>query len=973
MKHLRTMTTGLGALVVLSAMVFGVPWALWHYVGWPLPHSLPSWSATTSALGHNGIANATLLKALACVVWIFWALLISSLVVEVPAAVAGRTARRRAVVKLTQPLAAALVTAVVLAATGLGGPRVAAAGRPSLAATLTGTRPRPAAVVLSGDRRPAPSLTQAPLSSPSTSGQALGSPAVASTDPASFAPSAPPLAEPPAAVTAASSVEPTVVYVVQPGDTLWGIAERQLGDPLRWQEIFALNQGRVEPDGAVLSDPNWIYAGWTLLLPTDAPSAPLTPGPISTTAPAPAPGPGPAPTSVSPSAAPTTALPPQTVPAVPAAPVASHVPEGTGIDGRGDPKTPATRPVPLPSGSVVAGSFAAGVLATVALGRLRRRHSYRYRSPESGLDLSPAPRRPALQSLRRAGSRDIPSVEPPADDDGGDDDLSVAGEAADDGSGLEYLHQPEHRCRPAVVELGVRRGNPVAVDLTDVSGFGICGPTADDVARAMIAALLVRAGGGTAEVLLSRTTVDGLLPGLGPLPGLRVGHDGALGQDLAAELEMRDQRLVTAEVDHADSYRSLHPEDPFPFLATIIEGASDDEIALTSELLSHAARLSVAILYVGDTQNCHGRLAVDGHRQVVAATPEALARRLEGAELFGLCAGEAVELLDAALANTDSQEAADSDAAPAPALPTAEPGTPHWSDVRWVHAPVVPHARVASVAGHRPWPRTGPEAVGAGSPLFVNLFGPLRVTAGGQVVRSGLRGRAKNLLAWYLLRPEGAVCEEAIEALWPHTDPDDVHRTFWRALGDLRTRLREAANQPLEILRKVGDHFEPVPEEIACDLWDFQQALSEAASVLDLDETCRLLRRAVDAYGGDLVHGSDYLWVEPVRQDLHRRALDALLRLAELEEERQNLEATILLLERAIDLDRYAEEPYRRLMTVHATHGHPGSLDAIWQLLHHRLGELDLEVEPATARLYRSLTSPSGARPQRSSPEFPSV
>ncbi len=61
-----------------------------------------------------------------------------------------------------------------------------------------------------------------------------------------------------------------------------------------------------------------------------------------------------------------------------------------------------------------------------------------------------------------------------------------------------------------------------------------------------------------------------------------------------------------------------------------------------------------------------------------------------------------------------------------------------------------------------------------------------------------------------------------------------------------------------------------------------------------------------------------------------------------------------------------AEEPYRRLMTLQAAHGHT----ATWKLLHQRLGDLDLEVEPATTRLYRSLTASApdtseGAHPVR--------
>jgi nucleoid-associated protein YgaU len=59
------------------------------------------------------------------------------------------------------------------------------------------------------------------------------------------------------------------VYVVQPGDTLWGLAAAHLGSPYRWRQLFDLNRGRVEPGGHLV-DPNLICAGWTLEFPAGA-------------------------------------------------------------------------------------------------------------------------------------------------------------------------------------------------------------------------------------------------------------------------------------------------------------------------------------------------------------------------------------------------------------------------------------------------------------------------------------------------------------------------------------------------------------------------------------------------------------------------------------------------------------------------------------------------------------------------------
>ncbi|MGH9201409.1 MAG: LysM peptidoglycan-binding domain-containing protein, partial [Vicinamibacterales bacterium] len=52
-------------------------------------------------------------------------------------------------------------------------------------------------------------------------------------------------------------------YAVRPGDSLWAIAERELGSGFRWKEIFRLNRGRVFPDGRCLENPRLIHPGWT--------------------------------------------------------------------------------------------------------------------------------------------------------------------------------------------------------------------------------------------------------------------------------------------------------------------------------------------------------------------------------------------------------------------------------------------------------------------------------------------------------------------------------------------------------------------------------------------------------------------------------------------------------------------------------------------------------------------------------------
>ncbi|WP_432827584.1 hypothetical protein [Dactylosporangium sp. CA-092794] len=74
-------------------------------------------------------------------------------------------------------------------------------------------------------------------------------------------------------------------YVVQTSvggqpEYLFAIATRLLGDGRRAGEIFELNKGRRQPDGAALVDPAVLHAGWILRLPDDAKGDGVLLGPL---------------------------------------------------------------------------------------------------------------------------------------------------------------------------------------------------------------------------------------------------------------------------------------------------------------------------------------------------------------------------------------------------------------------------------------------------------------------------------------------------------------------------------------------------------------------------------------------------------------------------------------------------------------------------------------------------------------------
>ena len=68
-------------------------------------------------------------------------------------------------------------------------------------------------------------------------------------------------------------------HVVERGDTLWGIAEEELGDGTRYPEIFRVNRGDRQADGRRLTDPDLIIPGWDLEIPRDADAPAKAEGP----------------------------------------------------------------------------------------------------------------------------------------------------------------------------------------------------------------------------------------------------------------------------------------------------------------------------------------------------------------------------------------------------------------------------------------------------------------------------------------------------------------------------------------------------------------------------------------------------------------------------------------------------------------------------------------------------------------------
>jgi len=241
------------------------------------------------------------------------------------------------------------------------------------------------------------------------------------------------------------------------------------------------------------------------------------------------------------------------------------------------------------------------------------------------------------------------------------------------------------------------------------------------------------------------------------------------------------------------------------------------------------------------------------------------------------------------------------------------------------------------------------------APIQVRVLGPYRIDVGGEEVRSGLRAKARELLAFYLLHPEGTTLDVATEALWPEADPGRGSEWFWTALGNLRSRLRSVTGtKALKIIERDGDRYriEPVFD---VDLWRFQAALPPPGASTGDPEWAAALQGAADMYDGELLAGVDWAWADVPREDLRRRAVDVLVSLGATRLVAGDVRGALDVLSHAIEVDPVGEQLYRRIMRLHAKQSHLDEVEATFERLKARLSELGLEPTEESEQLVAEL------------------
>lgn len=966
---------GLLATGVLTALAVGIPWGLACYIGWPLPHHVPTWPEFEGALLAPMSTNF-LLRTLACILWPVW----SAFVFDVARATADeiRYLPRPAISHAgpLNALATVLVGTIIMAMLPQR-PTTPAAAAPASAATST-------------------VITESSSTLLQTRLVAIARPVTAQTQGRSHA-------------TGTVEVESPHAGIY---DSLWRIADRALGDGNRWPQIYALNRGRPQPDGRTLTTPNLIRPGWILRLP-DHPRAPGTrdPGHRESATPAPE-SPHPphtsAPTTPNPTESPDTSPPTSTEPPG-ATPSAPHSPPNDSSPPLPSHESPRQPGISLPTGAFVGIGLAA--LITAVLLTVRRRHRVRYR-PGSGErdDLTIAP---VVRALRLAHDDSTRTDDP-------DDAPADADRPAHPRQALPRTPQPtDENVVPAAPlptnerVIGVNDGQAVAWNIARARGLGLIGPGALDAIRALLVALLAEPRCSTTsavEILIPASDARTLL-------GEHPSHLARLRvvDDLDAALDTMEAELLART-----------PTDAGPGTVPDEAGPPVGDLVLVATPAPHADRRLQAVLDNGSTLGLAGvlygqwrpggtaRIRPDG---TVAATSSSVADLLTGARLFTLPTNDAQALLDLL---HDAQPAQhpkaqrppaappmpplasdrhdlDTEAHtpwPAPARPrrglaygpasrpgaqqpppsddrghpvgpenaqreeasaTTRDGDPTPANVRSpaVHVPDREHTFRKTDDGSGLYTRLTAEgrpterAPSAPRPLQLAVLGRVRLThhqpGGGEHadLSPALAPKQREVLAYLALHRDGTRREALTTAIWPDAPRDRPYNSFHATLSQLRRALRTATHDVLSDVTVHADgHYGLDRDQVTVDLWHLQDALENSRHYTSEHYHRTALEHVVELYGGDLAGDLSAEWIEAPREALRRDVLDAVSALVRILRDDEP-EQALALLERARTLDRYNEAIYRDIARFQAHLGQQEAIPRTLTLLTTTLAEID--------------------------------
>ena len=1015
-RALRAVVRGISRVVmallaaaITIGVLAGIPWALLHYAGNPIPHSMPTMDAVKHTL-TSPMTPQLFLKALSVIGWYLWLVLAASFLVELVYATRQVNAPHIPTLGPTQALAAALITAIGITA-------------------LLRVAPVHAADTSSA---PAPSGGRVAATAPLVAGSGLSGAhhSFGSTRSAGLSES---------------------VHTVRPGESLYSIAAQDLGNGDDWPQLYTLNQGVVQADGDKLTNPDLIRPDWKIRI-TSAAAKQAAPAPQTTTEPAThAPT---NPTAPTPTTTPNAHSAPATPPTTPATP-----PHPAPAAGHDQHQAPAQRrhggtAVSLPDGGTI------GITLAIALGSalvLARRWRTRLADPRFPV---PEPDQPGtLLAARRAQL--LLTATPVADEPGADqhndldDDLfdiedPTVGENpahVDDRDDRRERHadgdepgEEDHSddeldefgaptgpspaprtprfnapLPPGSISAAERDGTELPLAPTG-PGLGLIGPGAAGAARAIAAAVL-SAGAPDRPEDLARLVIpaDDLAALLGVeaaklrqitrgVPELTVTPDleGAIGEAEVHAL-WRTRLLAEYEVPDLDVLATEHPEEVDSPPLVLMASPTRTLAPRINALIDDAAALRITTVLLGSHP--------DGATAFVEADGTVTgpaAKQWAGAQLWNLSRTGLADVLDLLARATGHQP--DTDTPPTPAdwpetapaacpdsaepaggwdatvtvLPTRlepaaadglsaedttialipgnleQPGSPHHETTALAPVavlPVRPAPEPATSAAQHAASARAEAALAAwtGHPARITVLGGLDITVDGHPV-AGLRTPARVLAALLAVKGAAGASAEQIDATcWP--DGDDPERIAkWRSdgLSSLRARLGAATGQRgarFVTLDRATGRYHLNPALVTTDLSTLAELTAAARAANDTDARLEALAQAEPLCRGQLLDGElseVFLWRNDYAPAIAGDQATVLTRLGTLAGQAGRHDQALAALEQAAALTEDNEQLYRQMFDLLANAGRHAEIPGKLRTLEAYTDSLGADISAAT-------------------------
>jgi DNA-binding SARP family transcriptional activator len=776
-------------------------------------------------------------------------------------------------------------------------------------------------------------------------------------------------------------------YRVLPGDSLWRIAERELGSGFRWREIYRLNEGTRFSDGRSLTDPHLIYSGWVLELPKTR-EAPVRGGHQdrherrTTEEPAEPNGSSPAPPSerrTPASESPT----PHTQPG-----------SDSGQDGNQTEPSPSPEPtVELPSGLLVAASFASGLLTAHLLGRLHRRRSRRLTGIES---VEPSATPDLIRDLRRAGASEMAGpievaldavidawleqarcwphvigaiesakhvsvvladvgVELPASSGG---TLSPRIRFAQTGRfvlaevdgpfplRLRRSRTPLERC--LLVPLGrAPDGSVVYVSITGLGSVVVAGPNASDLIAQLVLAAATQ--GGSEELRLVVVGGGEQITRLRQLPQVQsaCGWQEAAPAMRDVELELlRRARLFLQEgVDDISAHLAEHSDEQLPALIVVCDEPPQTLAGVIEAIGQQGASVGAAVL-TGRAAPNTGRLVVHVGASIKLESDLPLPILLEPLSLDASAQQEAIEVIRAAYP-------AEPDEASGRSVETVESDAPPPVTVRTATSPRPLVERKRQFPPSREPPAPAPDV------MTIRCLGPFEISRGDTPMRTGWKAKGRELLAYLAANPSGAPKERIVDELWPEVDPRTASARFDRYASLVRSLARGMEDSRIYVER-VGESSYRLEQGVWwVDAWEFERLIVDAERGDDSAKAVTGFRDALSLYHGEFCDDAYYPWLDSVRERFRNVFVEASTRLAYLLSTAEQHDEALSILDRAIKADPLCEDLIRRAMGIEAALGRRAAAITRYRKLEATLDEqLGVGPDPETQILIQRLVRP---------------